>query len=90
MEGLKNLTYELPSTNILNQVTLEHQYTHSMIKNNTHLRFFFFNFFHSFFFLFNFFSFLFFIFFIFFFYIYKNVHTLNMNKISPKDDINNG
>ena len=82
MEGLGKLTYELSSTNILNQVTLKHQYTHSMIENNTHMRFFF--------------SFLFFIFFKYFsfffifFYIYTNVHTLNMNKISPKDDINNG
>ena len=44
MEGLKNLTYELPSTNILNQVTLKHRYTHSMMENNKHMRLFFFHF----------------------------------------------
>ena len=81
MEGLGKLTYELSSTNILNQVTLKHQYTHSMIENNTHMWFsiFFFIFFS-----------IFFIFSFFFFNIYTNVHTLNMNKISPKDDINDG
>ena len=40
MEGIGKLTYELPSTNILNQVTLKHQYTHSMIENNAHAFFF--------------------------------------------------
>ena len=46
MEDPGKLTYELPSTNI-NQVTLEHQYTRSMIENTTHtsLLFFFFIFF---------------------------------------------
>ena len=37
MEGLGKLTYELPSTNILNQVTLEHQYTYSMMENTIHM-----------------------------------------------------
>ena len=37
MKGLGKLTYELPSTNILNQVTLEHQYTYSMIENTMHI-----------------------------------------------------
>ena len=83
MEGLRKLTYKLSSTNILNQVTLENQYTHSMIENNTHMHFFFLHF--SFFII----HFSFFIFH-FFFYIYTNVHTLNMNKISLKDYINNG
>ena len=40
--GLRKLTYELPSTNILNKVTLEHQYTHSMMENTTHMRLLFF------------------------------------------------
>ena len=33
MKGLGKLTCELPSINILNEVTLEHQYTNSMEKN---------------------------------------------------------
>ena len=37
MEGLGKLTYELPSTNILNKVTLEHQNTHSMTENTIHM-----------------------------------------------------
>ena len=45
MEGLRKLTYELSSTNILNKVTLEHQYTHSMMENTKHMRLLFFFFF---------------------------------------------
>ena len=46
MEGLGKLTYKLPSTNILNQVTLEYPYIHSIMEDDTHmlLLFFFFSF----------------------------------------------
>ena len=86
MKGLGKLTYELPSTNILNQVTLEHQYTYSMMEEY-HTCAYYFSFILFYFILFYF---ILFYFILFYFYIYTNVHTLNINKISPKDDINNG
>ena len=64
MKGLGKLTYELPSTNILDTVTLEHQHTHPTMENTMHI--------HTC----AYFSFLFSI----FFYIYTNAHTLNTNK----------
>ena len=79
MQGLGKLTYELPSTNTLDKMTLEYQYTRSMMENTMHIHtcaYF------SLFFI--------FVFSFYFFYIYINAHTLNMNKINPKDDINNG
>ena len=37
MTGLGKLTYKLPSTNILNEVTLKHQYTCPMMENTMHI-----------------------------------------------------
>ena len=37
MEGLEKLTYELSLTNILDQVSLKHQYTHPMMENIVHI-----------------------------------------------------
>ena len=80
MKGHGKLTYELPSTNILDTVTLEHQHTHPTMENIMHIHtyaYFSFIFIISFFF--SFFSFSFF-----FFYIYTKAHTLNINKWTPK------
>ena len=78
MEGLRKLTYELSTTNILDKIALRYQYTRSMMENTMRIHtcayfslFFFFSIF-------------------FLFYIYTDVHTLNMNKINPKNDINDG
>ena len=38
MQGLGKLTYELPSTNTLDKMTLEYQYTRSMMENTMHIR----------------------------------------------------
>ena len=79
MEGLGKLTYELSLTNILDKMNLKYHYTRSMMENVMHIHtcaYF------SLFFI--------FVFSFYFFYIYINAHTLNMNKINPKDDINNG
>ena len=74
MKGLGKLIYELPSTNILNKVTLEHQHIHLMIENTTHLRFFFLIFlFH----------------FIFFLHIYKRACS-ERKQISSQDEVKNG
>ena len=37
MEGIGKLTYKLSQTNILNKVTLEYQYTCSMMENTMHI-----------------------------------------------------
>ena len=37
MKGLGKLTYELPSINILDIVTLEHQHTRPTIENTMHI-----------------------------------------------------
>ena len=37
MEGIEKLTCKLSPTNILDKVTLEYQYTCSMMENTTHM-----------------------------------------------------
>ena len=77
MKGLEKLTYELSLTNILSSDPQTSIYTPNdgEYYAHTYMCLFLFSF--------RFFSCI-------FFYIYTNAHTLNMNKISPKDDINNG
>ena len=75
MKGLRKLTYELSSTNILNEVTLKYQYTCPMMENTMHIHtcaYFSFLFIHH-----------------FFLHIYKCAPPEH-KQMSPKYDINNG
>ena len=70
-EDLRQLTYELSPTIILNKVILGYQYTHPTMENTMHIDtclFFIFFIFH----------------FSFYFYIHTNAYTPNINKWTPK------